>query len=445
MSVWRKYVVLLAAALGAAACTEKLDSGRACPGLCPIEEIGIADTTIQGVVLDTTVYPGPSIGSETSILLLTRTDGALDLRGVIRFDSLPSRFTKKKGGSTDTTTSPITSIKGANLFVLGDTTASAPPLPTTDSVDIGAYDVDTTGVVDSAVAPVAALFTPARRIGFLRIKSEAIRDNFSIPLSDSAVLAKMQNKQRLRIGLRIESGGNTAIRIISTNGGSIPSVRFEPSATTDTAQADTVHSVLVSSTTPASDPTLRSNLADYMLVVKGNPPPPSGEVGVGGIPGRRVYISFDIPKRLLDSTQIVRATLRLNQVANPLAAPTDTGELRVLLGTALVGVTDITKRALFHEPIGFDPTTQLYYGAASGLRAVKLKADTSAVRAIEVAPILRQWAGTDVTKQPHAIILSLPTEGVSTVELRFSSLEAAAPLRPSLQITFVPRNAPGIP
>ena len=37
------------------------------------------------------------------------------------------------------------------------------------------------------------------------------------------------------------------------------------------------------------------------------------------------------------------------------------------------------------------------------------------------------------------------TEGSSPVELRFASLEAAANLRPSLQITYVPRNAPGIP
>ena len=107
-------------------------------------------------------------------------------------------------------------------------------------------------------------------------------------------------------------------------------------------------------------------------------------------------------------------------------AAADTGQLEVLIGTALSSVTDITKRALFHEPIGFDPVHKVFYGQASGLRALKLKADTAATRAIEVAPILRQWAGTDVAKQPHAIVLALPTEGSSPVELRFASLEAAA-------------------
>lgn len=445
MSVWRKYVVLLAAALGAAACTEKLGSGTACPALCPIEEVGIVDTTIQGVVLDTTVYPGPPIGSEGTVLLLTRTDGALDLRGVFRFDTLPTTFRKKNPAvTTDTAPYAIKAIKGANIIVAGDTTSDAPPLPT-DSVTIVAYDVDTSGVADSAVAPVAALFTPLREIGRRRIRAEALRDTFSIPLSDSAVFAKVSSHTALRVGLRIESGGNTAVSLFSSNSGSFARLRFAPSATTDIAQADSVDSVAVNTLSPPEDQIQAAFLRDYTLIVKGNPPPPAGQLAVGGIRGRRIYMSFDVPKRLLDSTQIVRATLRLNQVASPLAAAADTGQLEVLLGTALTTVSDLTKRALFHEPVGLDPTVNRYYGTISGLRAIKLKADTSAVRSIEVAPILRQWSGTDVTKQPHAIVLALPTEGTSTIELRFSSLEAAANLRPSLQITYVPRNAPGIP
>ena len=447
MLVWRKYVVLFAAALGAAACTEKLGSGRACPALCPIQEVGIVDTTIQGVSLDTTVYPGPPVGSEGSVLLQTRTDGALDLRGVFRFDSFPTTFLKKKptaATTADTTHYEIKALKGASLLVSGDTTANAPPLPT-DSVTIVAYDVDTVGVADTAVAPVLALFTPSREVGRRRIRAEAIRDTFAIPLKDSVVFDKVQGKKRLRVGLQIVSGGNTAVRLNATGSGAFSVVRFFPSATADTAQADSLQGYVVNSATPPDDPAQQSYLRDYTLVVKGTPPPGPTEVAVGGIRGRRAYFNFDIPKRLLDSTQVVRATLRLNQVASPLATPSDTGQLEVLLGTALASVTDITKRALFHEPAGFDSQRKVFFGALTGVRAVKLRADTNATRTIEIAPILRQWAGSDVTRRPHAIVLALPTEGSSAVELRFSSLEAAAALRPSLQITYVPRNAPGIP
>ncbi len=447
MLVWRKYVVLLAVALGAAACTEKLGSGRACPALCPIEEVGIVDTTIQGVASDTTVYPGPPIGSEAAVLLQTRTDGALDLRGVFRFDSLPATFVKKKptaAATADTTKYEIKALKSARLIVSGDTTSGAPPLPT-DSVTIVAYDVDTTGVADTAVAPIAALFRSNREVGRLRLRAEAVRDTFAIPLRDSVVLAKIVAKKRLRIGLRIESGGNTAIRVIASNGGVFPTLRFAPSATPDTAEADSLQSFVVNSATPVDDQSQRAYLIDYTLVVRGNDPPAPGQLAVGGIRGRRIYLTFDIPKRLLDSTQVVRATLRLNQVASPLATAADTGELRILLGTSLASVTDITKRSLFHEPFSFDPERRLFYGVISGLRAVKLKADSSGARSIEISPILRQWTGTDVAKRPHAIVLTLPSEGISPIELRFASLEAAAALRPSLQITYVPRNAPGIP
>ena len=446
MSVWRKYVVLLAAALGAAACTEKLGSGRACPALCPIEEVGIVDTTIQGVATDTTVFPGPPIGSEGTVLLQTRTDGALDLRGVFRFDSFPATFRKHvtTGGTADTTDYPIKALKNAKLLLTGDTLPGSPPLPT-DSVTIVAYDVDTTGVPDTAVAPVAALFRPDREVGRRRLRAEAVRDTFSIPLRDSVVFAKVDTRKPLRLGVRIESGGNTGIRLLASAGGVFSRVRFAPSATTDTAQADSVQFFTVNSASPVEDLGQRIYLMDYTLVVRGNDPPAPGQLAVGGIRGRRIYLTFDIPKRLLDSTQVVRATLRLNQIPSPLATPSDTGQLRILLGTSLTTVTDITKRSLFHEPYSFDPQRGLYYGTLTGLRAVKLKADSSGMRSIEIAPVLRQWAGSDVTKQPHAIVLSLPTEGISPVELRFSSLEAAAALRPSLQITYVPRNAPGIP
>ena len=444
MSVWRKYVVLLAAALGAAACTEKLESGRACPALCPIEEVGIVDTTIQGVTLDTTVYPGPPIGSEGRVRLETRADGALDLRGVFRFDSLPASFVKHKADSTaqDTAHYEIKSIAGARILVVGDTLATAPPLPA-DSVTIVAYDVDTVGVVDSAVAPIAALFIPSREIGRRKLRAEAVRDTFSIPLSDSAVLAKIQGHTALRVGLRIESGGNTAIALVSANGGAVTTIELRPSATTDSTQADSLVAFSVNSTTPTDDEVLASNLRDYTLVVKGTPPPQAGEVSVGGIRGRRIYLNFDIPKRLLDSTQIVRATLRLNQIASPIASPGDTAQLRVLLGTALASVTDITKRSLFHENLAFDG--KYWYWKTSGLRGILMATDTNATRAIEIAPILRQWSLTDTTNAPHSVVLSLPTEGVSPIELRFASLEAAAALRPSLQITYVPRNAPGVP
>ena len=201
----------------ATACTEKLGSGRACPDLCPIQEVFIADTTIQGVVVDSTVFAGPAIGSEPRILLATRADGSIDLRGVVRFDTLPSTFSLTKSGTAVTDT--IRGVLQSRLVLIaGDTSTRF--IPKGDSVVIAAYDVDTTGVPDTAVAPVAALFVPSRKLGEGRFPSALAVDTMRIPLNDSIVGARMVGHGRLRSGLRIESGGNTTIRLSSTSGGS---------------------------------------------------------------------------------------------------------------------------------------------------------------------------------------------------------------------------------
>ena len=442
MSVLRNCCAILAVALVATACTEKLGSGRACPDLCPIQEVFIADTTIPGVIVDSTVFAGPTVGSESRLLLATRTDGAIDLRGVIRFDTLPNNF-KAKGAAASDSAKPIASVAGAQLVIVGDSVGNE-LLPKSDFT-ISAYDVDTSGVADTAVAPVAALFTPSRLLGTATFAGSLAADTMLIPLNGAAVASRMIAGRRLRIGLRIESGGNTTIRVGSTTSGHEPMLRYRPSATADTTQADdSVRTWFVNSKTPLDDAVAKAQLADYTLIVKGTPAPPTGVFAVGGVPGRRTYLAFDVPKRLLDSTQIVRATLRLTQIPSPLSTPSDTGRLQTLLGTAKSAVGDLAKRTLFHEPLTYDVSGRIV-GAISGLPEVKLKADTSAARSIEVAPILRQWRGVDPTEVPHTIIFQLPTEGLELTELWFSSIESSSAQRPTLQITYVPRNAPGIP
>ena len=88
---WPVLVVALAAA-ALAACNESLDAGAACPSLCPGLAVPIRDTVLTSVVdLDTTLVGYPSIGTEEGMPLAARGD-TLDVRGVIRFDSLTTYF-----------------------------------------------------------------------------------------------------------------------------------------------------------------------------------------------------------------------------------------------------------------------------------------------------------------------------------------------------------------
>jgi hypothetical protein len=77
-------------ALGA--CTEELRTTATCPGLCPGQQVPILDTVIDpAVVFDTTLQPFPVLGGEAALFLAARGD-TMDVRAVVRFDTLPRRY-----------------------------------------------------------------------------------------------------------------------------------------------------------------------------------------------------------------------------------------------------------------------------------------------------------------------------------------------------------------
>lgn len=429
--------------MAAAACTENLEGGRACPALCPIEEVGIRDTIFSSaIVIDRTLERYPLLGATNYVPLINRPE--LDVRGVFRIDELPQRFLPGSASAD----SLIRSVSNAALLIRPsqDTTRHVRfPLPT-DSVTFVAYEVDTTAA-DTLVAPVAALFGRADRfLGQVKVRAGAAHDtaHIVIPIKDSVVSARILARARLRIGVQIVSPSGAAVAIESTNGFIGPLLRFRPSRESTPVAADsTTMSVTLVSLTPQGDPDYQPNLADYELIVKGNPFPPPGVEAAGGIPGRRVYLRFlggtggsaiEAERRfafILDSTQIIRATLRFTQLPSPGAVASDTARVNFDLGTATGRVIDLRTAVQLTTPVG---VPQLVIASRD-----------SGTRAVEVAPVLRAWSRVDPNDRPRALVVQVPTAGFKPAEVRFWSSEAAASLRPTLQITYVPRKSAGVP
>jgi len=149
-------LVLLAVA---AACTERIESGAACPELCPTENVPVRDTTLDAVVFDSVLsgYPGP--GEQALFLLAAQPrPDSLDVRAVVRFDSLPARYFP--AGAADSV--QITQVDSGFITLHLDTTGTL----LTQAATISAYDVDTVGVGnDTSAATINRLFRPDRLIG----------------------------------------------------------------------------------------------------------------------------------------------------------------------------------------------------------------------------------------------------------------------------------------
>jgi hypothetical protein len=399
-----------------ASCSENLDSSGVCPILCPAIGGDVQNITLDAVVFDTTVNSLSGLGSEPSLILASRGD-TLETRVIIRFDSLPTTFIPANGTSTDITTvdSAYIQLKVDSLSIKG----SGP-------YQIDAFDVDTTAN-DTSSAAILALFRPDRLISTQNFVRADLKDTVKYYISNAAVLAKIQAGARLRVGLQVTSPRSSQIRIASAEGGITPLLSFR--ATPDT----TTHPLIVSpvSTTPGDDKIAASHLTDYTVIAKGPPAAPPGALAVGGFPPRRVYIRFDIPANIIDSTTVVRATLLLNQISNPLD-PTDTVFILPQLVLAGPAVTDPAKASQVVADISSD--------------TAKVRPGDAGLTSIEMARAFGIWRTQKPDTLPRAIILKSLTEGNTPLEVRFSSVrDVSTALRPRLRISYTSRVPLRIP
>jgi hypothetical protein len=219
-------------------------------------------------------------------------------------------------------------------------------------------------------------------------------------------------------------------------------MRFDPSA--DTA----IHpfaDIPPSSRTPADQPAAARDLTDYTLILTNSAALPSDALVAGGLPASRSYLRFDIPRGILDSGTVVRATLLLTQRPAAGADVRDTFSVYPQVVVAGVAVTDIA-RAL--EFLGPSPGTP---GSGTGgldplaLDSIRLAPGDSGSHALEMVKVLQAWRFRPDTLAPRAIALRSSLEGSSTHEALFFSSDAPPELRPQLRISYVPRIPFGLP
>jgi hypothetical protein len=216
-----------------------------------------------------------------------------------------------------------------------------------------------------------------------------------------------------------------------------PLLRFDP-APANTEIADVT--LFPRSTTPTGEPNLADTFLDFAIAAAGPLPVPTDVNAVGGITGRRVYIRFNLPARLTDSTTILRATLFLTQKPTPTYGFPDTAIVapRVVIATSTV--TDLSKAALITDTLVGQPQTSVFQ-----LPAVGIPPSGSGERRFDIANVARFWLSTTAARVPQAIVLRASDETLSVVEAHFYSMEAAPNLRPRLVITYLPRSEFGIP
>jgi hypothetical protein len=411
--------------LGLSACGERLEGGAACPALCSGESLALKDTTIDAVVLDTTLVGFPPRGS-SNLLSLTNSGDTAEVRYIVRFDSLITTYT------SGTETFPISVVDSAYLRIAIEEDLSR----FSGTVTFEAYDVDTTAV-DSVTPALLPLFRPTRLIGVVTVDSAALKDSVVLRLNNDAVAAKIATGQRLRIGVRVRSAQPVRLAVLSANTTAPPLLRFDP-APSDTA----IKTITVPprSRTPAGERRIALDFTDYNVVASSQAPLPPDVIGVGGPRGRRAYFRFAIPARITDSTTIVRATLILTQKPAPTYGFPDSVVVAPQVVIATKEITDLSKAALITDTLPGQSPPSIFQ-----LASVRFPSDGNVERRFEIANVVRFWRSTTAERVPQAIVLRSTFEGFGPAEAQFYSIEAPANLRPRLVITYLPRSEFGIP
>ncbi|MGV3710098.1 MAG: hypothetical protein ACO1Q7_14775 [Gemmatimonas sp.] len=420
------FLVAIASAVIAAACVDQIDGGGACPTLCPTQPNLFQDTVLYPVELDTTISGFPTLGLSQSILLANRPD-TVESYGVIRFDVLPSAFTPNGSGDTAT----ITTVDSVFLRLVVDSSGARGAA----QVELQAYDVDTTDA-NASSAVVRSLFRADRLIGSTPITTVAARDTIRIPISKAVLQKKLADRSRLRIGIKLGGLSSAQLRIVQSSFGfASPLLAFDPS--TDTTYIPQGVSPNTTTGGASSEELLAASVS--ALLVKSPTQSLPQTLSIGGLPGQRSYIRFNIPQAILDSSTVVRAELILTQRPFRSVDAGDSIAVVPLINVSSNLVTDIRRAMEFAAP------GVLVAGANNPpLDSLVTIPSDSGIKTINIRGVVNQWA-TLPDNVYHALVLRSSNEGAQAAETRFYSMEAPLALRPRIRITYLPRVNRALP
>jgi hypothetical protein len=398
MSAWRSAAVVALAAI--AGCREQLTTPGRCP-ICPSSNVQLADTLLTTADVADTSVRGYVLVREASYLLTSNLD-SLQSIALIRFSRrdtvwYPSTRDTAYLGKQDSVRLSVqivqrdTSIKQLRLLIYRlparfDTAATYASIQPSF---VAANLVDTIAILDTV------------RSGSYTFR---IADSLAIPAADSG---------QVSFGIVLAAAGKTALALGSGNlGTSAPSLSYHVHAR---APLDTISKTI----------TVQPFVALFVM----SPPPgqPSpGVLAIGGIPTARATLRLSLPKVVVDSSAVVRATLLLTTVSAAGGFARDSFYV-----IAQPVVRDFGVKSVLWPDSAVSGKVLIHEGQAGPV-------------GLDMAPILRFWGTTVGDSTPRLIVLRVYPEGSILGSVAFAG-RAAGGAGPQLRVTYVKPYAFGLP
>ncbi len=429
----RRLAVLgVVAVVAVLACTEDLTAPGRCDDFCPPEKIVMHDTILDTAITRDSAYGRP-IGyinpPGAPVMFAESLPGLRTSRAIFRFN--PVALLRRVIAPPDTTTGPLLqpdSVFVAVRIVRREAKATNLTLhvyrvpltidSTTTFSDPAVSDSFATALLrsvnlDTLLAQPKIKDAVDTTTGHVQYRLILKFDSLAVPFDTT-------DSGRVAFGVRVTADSFASISLSASEqlNGQPPSILWFN-------RFDSLGTFVSFRQAPRS--TAGPGAFDGFVGTPG-PTALDSNLLVGGLPAARSLLRLNVPRGILDSTQIVRATLILIPSDSIRGVPSDSFNLLVL-------------------PAAVD------FGAkTSNLADPRLPPDSAIMRVgrpdtvqIEVTNILRRWQ-VDTTL-PRTMILeqqSVPhlsgffNEGATLAEARFYSSRAALQ-RPRLRITYIPR------
>ncbi len=447
----RRLAVLGVVAVGAVlACTEDLTAPGRCDRYCPPEKLVVHDTILDTAITRDSAYGRPIgyVNIPAAPVMLVESlpgPGGRISRAIFRFN--PAAALRKRITTSDTATGPL--LQPDSVFVAmrivrreaqaSNLTIHLYRLPltidsTTTFSDPAVSDSFATALLRS-VNIDTLLAQPKRRDSLIARDSvhfdsttgdRLVVDSVAgqrqyvliLKLDSLAVPFDTTDSGRVALGVRVTADSFASIALSASEqiNGQAPSLLWFN-------RFDSLGTIVDFRQPPRS--TAGAGGFDGFVFSPG-PAPLDSNLVVGGVPAARSLLRVRLPRAILDSTQIVRATLILVASDSIRGVPADSFELFVHPAAVDLGA----KSAILFDPLLAPDTIVMHAGPADTVR-------------VEITNILRRWQAD--TTLPRTLVLQqgirvsgFPYEGATLAEARFYSSRAAL-RRPALQLTYMPR------
>jgi len=388
----RRFLLAGLLALGVAACQEDLTVPGGCPEFCPGGQPALLDTIITAVPASDTAFFGYYGWEDVSSLLVSNDASIGEARAWYRFPPRSDSVTVSDTARAYVIDSMVIQMGiVARDSTVKELTFSLYQLP---------LSVDTT----TDLATLDAAMTPETLIGRIVVPDSVYRGTVRLVVKDSTLanlVIPPADSGKLALGVKVAGSKPTGARLGSIQGTTGPALftTYVKADIADTAKqrqsialTAEANGFAIGGVPPADDPDL---------------------LYLGRIPTARSLLRFDVPKRILDSASVVRATLELTPFRPYSGLLGDDTQLEVRPISADIGAK----------------STPVF-----GLRAVKtLPVSGEAVIGVDVIGLIVNWRGSAAL--PQAFFISMAPEGGSFQQPVFGSTRKGA--APQLRITYM--------